>query len=86
MAAEIGDNSATVNPPQLRSFVERVERLLSERKDLDEDIKSVLAEAKADGYDKKIIRRTIKLRAMDPDKRREEEMLLQVYCRALGVE
>jgi uncharacterized protein (UPF0335 family) len=86
MAASIGDNSGAVDAPKLRGFVERAERLIDERSTINEDIKEVLAEAKAVGFDVKTIRKAIKLRAMDQAKRAEEEALLELYCAALGVE
>lgn len=84
--AEVGDNSAAVNPPQLRSFVERLERLNEEKKELGEDLRAVFAEAKAAGFDTKIIRKVLKLRRMDTDAREEEAAMLELYCRALGLE
>jgi uncharacterized protein (UPF0335 family) len=86
MTASVGDNSGAVDAPKLRSFVERAERLIDERGNINEDIKGVLAEAKAVGFDVKIIRKAIKLRAMDQAKRAEEEALLELYCAALGLE
>ena len=70
---------------QLRSFIERIERLEEERKTLAEDIKEVFAEAKGNGFDTKIIRQIIKIRRMDEDDLDEQETLLDVYKRALGM-
>ena len=70
---------------QLRSFIERIERLEEERKTLAEDIKEVFAEAKGNGFDTKIIREIIKIRRMDEDDLDEQETLLDIYKRALGM-
>lgn len=69
----------------LRSFIERVERLEEEKKALVDDIKDVYAEAKGGGFDTKIMRRVVRLRKQDRDKRREEEELLDCYLAALGM-
>ena len=75
-----------VNVGQLRSFIERIERLEEEKQALMADIREVFAEAKAQGYDVKIMRQVLKLRKMDRDDRAEEETLLEVYKRSLGIE
>jgi uncharacterized protein (UPF0335 family) len=69
----------------LKSFVERIERLEEEKKALGGDIKEVYAEAKGTGFDPKIMRMLIKERRMDKDALDEQEMLLDVYRRALGM-
>jgi uncharacterized protein (UPF0335 family) len=70
---------------QLKSFIERIERLEEERRTLSEDIKEVYAEAKGTGFDTKIMRQIIRLRRMDKDDLDEQESLLDVYKRALGM-
>ena len=70
---------------QLRSFIERIERLEEERKTLAEDIKEVFAEAKGNGFDTKIMREIIKIRRIDEDDLDEQETLLDIYKRALGM-
>ena len=80
---KIGDNS--LNGGQLRAFVERVERLSEEKKAIADDIKDVFAEAKGNGFDTKVMRKAIKIRAMDRDKWREEEEILDLYLAALGL-
>ena len=70
---------------QLRSIIERIERLEEERKTLAEDIKEVFAEAKGNGFDTKIMREIIKIRRMDEDDLDEQETLLDIYKRALGM-
>lgn len=71
---------------RLKSFIERVERLEEEKKALAEDIKEVYAEAKGTGFEPKIMRRIIKLRKMEVEKRREEDELLEIYMAAIGME
>ena len=70
---------------RLKSFIERVERLEEEKRALAEDIKEVYAEAKGVGFDIKIMRQIIKIRKMDQDELDEQETLLDVYKRALGM-
>jgi uncharacterized protein (UPF0335 family) len=70
---------------RLRSFIERIERLEEEKKALANDIKEVFAEAKGTGFDVKIMRQVIRLRRMDKDDLDEQETLLDVYRRALGM-
>ena len=70
----------------LRSFIERIERLEEEKKALSDDIKEVYSEAKGTGFDTKTMRKVIRLRKMDVQKRQEEEMLLDTYLHALGME
>ena len=70
---------------QLKSFVERIERLEEEKKGIADDIRDVFAEAKAQGFDTKIMRQVIRLRKKDSAERREEEALLDLYLHALGM-
>lgn len=70
---------------QLRAFVERVERLEEEKAAISEHVSEVYAEAKGEGYNPKVMRRLIKLRAMAADDRAEQESLLDLYMRALGM-
>ena len=71
---------------RLRLLVERVERLEEEKKGIAEDIKDVYAEAKAVGFDAKIMREIIKFRKMKPDDLRERNALLNVYAAELGLD
>jgi uncharacterized protein (UPF0335 family) len=71
---------------RLKSFVERIERLEEEKAALAADIKDVFAEAKGTGFDTKIMRQIIKLRKMDRADVQEQETLLDLYKRALGME
>lgn len=70
---------------QLRAFVERVERLNAEAKDIAEMRKEVMAEAKGAGYDTAVLAAIVKMRAADPDKRSEFEAVMDMYREALGL-
>lgn len=70
---------------QLKSIIERIERLEEEKRALGEDIKEIYAEAKGNGFDTKIIRQLIRERRMDRDDLDEQETLLDLYRRALGM-
>jgi len=71
---------------RLRLLIERIERLEEEKKGIGDDIKDVYAEAKATGYDAKIIRLIVRLRKMTPDDRREMDAILETYKNALGID
>ena len=70
---------------QLKSVVERIERLEEEKKALAGDIKDVYSEAKANGFDTKALRKVISLRRQDMAERREQEAVLATYMAALGM-
>ncbi len=70
---------------RLRSIVERIERLEEERKALANDIKDIYAEAKSAGFDVKVLRQIISLRKKEPAEVEEQETLLDLYRRALGM-
>ena len=70
---------------QLRSFVERIERLEEEKQQLADDVKDVYAEAKANGFDTKVLRQIVKLRKQEPSERAEQEAILDLYMEALGM-
>jgi uncharacterized protein (UPF0335 family) len=70
---------------QLKSFIERIERLEDEKRALGEDIKEIYAEAKGTGFEPKIMRQIVKIRRMDRDEHDEQESLLDLYKRALGM-
>jgi uncharacterized protein (UPF0335 family) len=70
---------------ELRSFIERIERLDAEKKDLAELQKEVMAEAKSRGYDTKIMRKLVAMRKKDPQEISEEEAILELYREALGM-
>jgi uncharacterized protein (UPF0335 family) len=79
-------SEANVTADQLRLLIERIERLEEEKKGIGDDIKDVYLEAKATGYDVKIIRQIIRLRKMPLHDRQEMEALLETYKAALGIE
>ena len=70
---------------QLRLFIERIERLEEEKKGVADDVKDVYAEAKANGYDTKIMRQIVRLRKMEKHARDEQDALLETYRNALGL-
>lgn len=74
-----------ITADQLRALIERVERLEVEKTELTADIREVFAEAKAQGFDTAVMRQVIKLRKMDSHDRAEQESLLELYQRALGM-
>lgn len=82
--ADAGSNHVAAD--QLRNFIERIERLEEERKSIGADIKDVYAEAKANGYDAKIMRVMVRLRRMDPHARRELRSMEETYLAALGMD
>ncbi|MBX4388518.1 DUF2312 domain-containing protein [Mycobacterium tuberculosis] len=75
-----------VSAEQLRLFIERVERLEEEKKEISDDIRDVYSEMKSNGYDTKIVRQIVKLRRMETHDRQEMEALLDTYKSALGLE
>ena len=79
------DSSYRVTADELRQFIERIERLDAERKDLAEQQKEVMAEAKSRGYDTKVLRKIIALRKREADDIAEEEAVLEMYKEALGM-
>ena len=70
---------------QLKSVIERIERLEEDKKSVMEDLKNVYAEAKGNGFDVRALRKLINIRKIDPDERREEEAVLETYMHALGM-
>jgi uncharacterized protein (UPF0335 family) len=78
-------SDGNVAADQLRLFIERIERLEEEKKGMQDDIKDVYLEAKAVGYDVKIMRQIVRLRKMAPDDRKEMEAILDLYKAALGL-
>ncbi|WP_297769757.1 DUF2312 domain-containing protein [uncultured Roseovarius sp.] len=78
-------SSYKVTADELRQFVERIERLEMEKKDIADQIKEVFAESKARGYDQKALRTLISLRKKDSDEVAEQEAVLQLYKEALGM-
>ena len=88
-----GRQAKTEEPPEtggiaadrLRSLIERIERLEEERKALGSDIKDIYAEAKSAGFDVKVLRQLISIRRKEPAEVEEQESLLDIYRRALGM-
>ena len=76
---------ADATDDRLRLLIERVERLEEEKKGTSDDIRDVYAEAKAVGYDAKIMRQIVRLRKMKPNDREEQDMVLETYKAALGM-
>ena len=70
---------------QLRSYIERIERLEEEKAALASDVRDVFSEAKANGFDTKAMRAVIRLRKLDASERDEQEHMLDTYKRALGM-
>ena len=79
------DTSYRVTADELRQFIERIELLDAEKKDLAEQQKEVMAEAKGRGYDTKVMRKLISLRRRDQNDIAEEEAILEMYKEALGM-
>ena len=69
---------------QLRTIIERIERLEEDKKAIAEDLKEVYAEAKGNGFDTKTLRKVVRIRKQDKAKRQEEEAILDLYLTALG--
>jgi len=70
---------------QLRQIVERIERLEEEKQAIADDVKDVYAEAKANGFDTKVLRQIVRLRKQEPNERAEQEAVLDLYMQALGM-
>ena len=90
--ADIGHNSGEtqdvggISGQRLTAFINRIERMEEEKAALAEDIKEIFAEAKATGFCTKTMRKLVRLRKMDAEKRREEEELLALYQAAIGLD
>lgn len=84
----IGHNSETATKlaaHQIKSIIERVERLEDERKELGSDIRDIYSEAKGNGFDVKALRTIVRLRRQDVNERQEQETILETYMQALGM-
>ena len=79
--SEVGD----IAGDRLRSFLERIERLTEEKAALSADTREVFSEAKATGFDVKVMRQILKLRALEEADRKEQEALLDLYRQAIGM-
>lgn len=80
-ATEVGG----VSGAKLKNFIERIERMEEEKAGVASDIRDTYAEAKAMGFDAKVMRNIVKIRKQDTEKRREHEELLELYKSALGM-
>jgi uncharacterized protein (UPF0335 family) len=78
-------NVAGITAGQLKSFIERIERLEEEKAGIAQDIKELFAEAKGNGYDTKVMKQVLKIRKMDREELAEQEELVTLYCQALGM-
>lgn len=85
MANENGNDAYNVTADELRQFVERFEQLEAEKKDVAEQQKELLAEAKGRGYDTKVMKKLVALRKRKADAVAEEEAILDMYKSALGM-
>jgi len=79
-------DATSVAADQLKSIIERIERLEEDKKAIADDIKEVYGEAKSNGFDVAILRRIISLRKKPAAERAEEEAILELYLQALGME
>lgn len=92
MEPSIGHNTGAEEAPatrfakdQLRSIIERIERLEEEKKNVSDDIRDVYTEAKGNGFDVKALRAIVKMRKQDANERAEAEQILETYMQALGM-
>ena len=85
--AAVQDDPATTSfaKDQLKSIIERIERLEEEKKTISDDIRDVYAEAKGNGYDTKALRTIVRMRKQDANERAEQETILETYMQALGM-
>jgi uncharacterized protein (UPF0335 family) len=83
--ATTDDKPSNIAGERLRSIVERIERLEEERKALASDIKDIYSEAKSAGFDVKVLRQLIRIRKQEPAEIEEQETLLDIYRRAIGM-
>ena len=84
-AAEKQETAHRFAKDQLKSVIERIERLEEEKKTTSDDIREVYAEAKVNGFDIKALRTIVRMRKQDVDERKEEEAVLETYMNALGM-
>ncbi|MFK4622542.1 DUF2312 domain-containing protein [Bradyrhizobium diazoefficiens] len=85
MSREAKTSAEKIAKDQLKSIVERIERLLEEKKAIGDDVTAVYAEAKANGYDTKALKTLVRMRAQNPNERAAFETILEVYMQALGM-
>ncbi|CAA0101270.1 Uncharacterised protein [Starkeya nomas] len=81
----LSDAAAGFAKEQLKSFIERIERLEEEKQTIGEDIKDTFLEAKGAGFDIKALREILKIRKQDADQRAEHEAIVDLYLQAMGM-
>ncbi|WCR57893.1 DUF2312 domain-containing protein [Wolbachia endosymbiont of Ctenocephalides felis wCfeJ] len=79
------EDTVKVVADELKGYVERIEKLEQEKKDIQDHIRDVYAKAADEGWDTKVMKQIVRLRKMDDDDREEQEILLDTYKRALGM-
>ena len=84
-AAVKEEPAATFAKDQLKSIIERIERLEEEKKTISDDIRDVYAESKGNGFDVKALRQIVRLRKQDANERQEHETIVETYMQALGM-
>ncbi len=84
-ALEKEDASLSFAKDQLKSVIERIEKLEEEKKAISDDIRDVYAEAKGNGFDVKALRAIVRLRKIEPTEREEQDAILETYMHALGM-
>ena len=85
MSDTVVDTTYRVTAEELRQFIERYERLEAEKKDIADQQKEVMSEAKGRGYDTKVLRKLVAMRRRDREDLAEEEAVLELYKEALGM-
>lgn len=85
MAASSDEPATKVAKDQLKSIIERIERLEGEKKAITDDINDVYSESKGNGYDVKALKTIVRMRKQDPNERAEAETILETYLQALGM-
>lgn len=84
-SAGAGESATSFAKEQLRSIIERIERLEEDKNEIAKDIRDVYAESKGNGYDVKALRTIVRMRKQDADERVEQETVLETYMQALGM-
>lgn len=79
------EDTVKITAKELKDYIERIEKLEQEKRDVQDHIRDVYAKAADEGWDTKVMKQIIRLRKMDDDDREEQEILLDTYKRALGM-
>lgn len=79
------EDTVKITADELKGYIERIEKLEQEKKDVQDHIRDVYAKAADEGWDTKVMKQIVRLRKMDDDDREEQEILLDTYKRALGM-